>query len=244
MVRGIKPKTILQFSVFKLILHLDNPYRLLSELCNLIMDTSRIQQPQLNELLSAIIKIILEKGPKSTTMDCVARKLGISKRTLYEIFESKDDMLISAMEHLKKTHAKKLEEIFRRNDSDMMKALTESLTYHGSMMKNINVSFFLDMEERYPEMRDKYEKQEQMMATMEKVLAKGVEQGVFLPGINYQLYLQMLTVQMESLKRMESSLPSGMSIVDALQAITIGFLRSIASEKGRKILDESPVGSL
>ena len=49
----------------------------------------------------------------------------------------------------------------------------------------------------------------------------------------------MLRIQMESLKRMEEFLPSSVTISEAYDTIITSFLRSIASEYGAKVLDET-----
>ncbi|MDE6446771.1 MAG: TetR/AcrR family transcriptional regulator, partial [Muribaculaceae bacterium] len=51
-----------------------------------------------NRLLAAIYPIIREHGLKGATMDMVARRLGMSKRTLYEIFQNKSAMIIEVLE--------------------------------------------------------------------------------------------------------------------------------------------------
>ena len=65
----------------------------------------------------------------------------------------------------------------------------------------------------------------------------GVRQGVFRPDVNYPVTIEMVRVQMESLKRMEEFFPAGISIGEALGTIGIGFLRSIASSEGMECLD-------
>ncbi len=66
----------------------------------------------------------------------------------------------------------------------------------------------------------------------------GVEQGVFRQDVNYPITLRMMSIQMESLKRMEEFFPPDVKLQDALDTIIVGFLRSIASPKGMEILDD------
>ncbi|MDE6335182.1 MAG: TetR/AcrR family transcriptional regulator, partial [Muribaculaceae bacterium] len=49
-------------------------------------------------LIDAIGELLLKRGLKATTMDSIASALQISKRTLYEIFNSKNEMVLCALE--------------------------------------------------------------------------------------------------------------------------------------------------
>lgn len=200
------------------------------------METNRISEPQMDKLLSDITPILLEKGPKATTMDLVAHRLSISKRTLYEIFGSKDGMMTNVIARMKSVHQKHVESIFQKKGLNMMEALIQALEYHQKVLEKASVNFFIDMEEKYPLLRSNYYAREQWNNAVLNLIERGVEQGVFLPDIDHRLHIQMLRVQMESIKRMENSLPSGLTILEAINAITLGFLRSIATEKGHEVL--------
>ncbi|MDE5807821.1 MAG: hypothetical protein K2H76_06855, partial [Muribaculaceae bacterium] len=68
---------------------------------------------------------------------------------------------------------------------------------------------------------------------------KGIEQGVFRKDVNYPITLHLMRIQMESLKRMEEAFPPGITISDAFDYISTGFLRSIATPKGMEIIDSA-----
>ncbi len=65
----------------------------------------------------------------------------------------------------------------------------------------------------------------------------GIKEGVFRKDANYNVILSLLRVQMESLKRMEEFFPPDITIVEAYNWISLGFLRSIATPKGMMTLD-------
>ena len=71
--------------------------------------------------MAAIFAIVIRKGPKATTMDYVAQRLGMSKRTLYEIFGSKDEMLSEVIVDNRTRHGAKIREIMEKT-TNMMEA--------------------------------------------------------------------------------------------------------------------------
>ena len=51
-----------------------------------------------NRIVECSLKMFLEKGIKSITMDMIAAELAISKRTIYEYFENKEQLVLSCLE--------------------------------------------------------------------------------------------------------------------------------------------------
>ncbi len=56
-------------------------------------------EPQGEEWISRVEGLFMRYGIKSVTMNDVARELGISKKTLYQLVESKDDLVVRVLEY-------------------------------------------------------------------------------------------------------------------------------------------------
>lgn len=201
------------------------------------MQKTDLTKEQYDGLVAAIFSIIIRKGPKATTMDYVAQRLGMSKRTLYEIFGSKDEMLAEVIVSHRTMYGAKIKEIVSRT-ANMMEAIANVFLYHIEFISEVNPKFFFDMDVRYHALRDKYESSAHFSKYMLEACQEGVRQGVFRTDVNYPVTIDMVRVQMESLKRMEEFFPAGISLGEALGTIGIGFLRSIASHKGMYQLDK------
>lgn len=201
------------------------------------MDRSQLNDRQYAELLDRIFQILAEKGISATTMDLVASRLSMSKRTLYEIFDSKDQMLVELLNRLHEEMSKRINKVIREA-GNMMEALANVFLLHQRMMQMINVQFFIDMDRRCHKFRKHYElNSRKWMDAMITACRIGVRQGVFRADVNYDVTVRLFDVQMESLKRMEELFPKDITLVDAFNGISLGLLRSIASEKGMRILD-------
>ncbi|MDE6717889.1 MAG: TetR/AcrR family transcriptional regulator [Muribaculaceae bacterium] len=189
------------------------------------------------ELIIAISRILLQKGMKATTMDSVAASLSMSKRTLYEIFGSKKEMIMRVLKYWQQERRRKIDTIFASSET-VMEAMVRTFAAHQKMMEDVNVDFFLDMDDHFPEVRKQYDKHN--MLWIDKLMYPinlGIEQGVFRSDINYPILLHLMRLQMESLKRMEEVFPPDISITDAFDTISISFLRSIATQNGLKVID-------
>lgn len=188
-------------------------------------------------LLDGITEILLKNGLKATTMDDVAAKLKISKRTLYEIFDSKANMVQLALHnlhrHLVEDNAK-----IMLDSGNALEALVKGICHHRSVMEQINANFFKDLDDFYPEERRNCSKSREVYyENFINLLEIGVEQGLVRKEINFRVLCKMIGVQMESLKRMEKIFPEDISLLEVYDSISIGALRSVATHKGHDLLD-------
>lgn len=128
-------------------------------------------------LLMSISDIIREKGLKNTTMDSIAKTLGMSKRTLYEIFGSKQRMVMCVFDHVHSKMRSDYERMFAEA-GNVMEALLSIFIHHRDTMRLVSVDFFRDMDELYPEVHSHYHKdQKEINVWMNNIYNKGVEEG-------------------------------------------------------------------
>lgn len=188
-------------------------------------------------LMNSIFAYMCEKGLKSMTMDSVAKFLGMSKRTLYEKFSSKEEMIVRVYEHYHTYHSKEIVDLWE-NSADMMHAFIGLISLHRKFLANTNVDFFRDMDQMFPKLKLRYKYcEEEALLFMMKIMHRGVRERVFRRDLNYRILLKLMFVQMESLKRMEELFPEGITLVEAYDTIMVSFLRSIATAKGMKLVD-------
>ncbi len=188
-------------------------------------------------LKSAIFDLMLQKGLKGMTMDSVASELGISKRTLYEKFNSKQDMVAAVIDHVRLLRIAEINSICR-SSSNVMETLLNIFKIHRRFMLSLNPDFFREMDAIYPQLREGFERHGETQRRIAlEFFRKGVGEGVFRADVNYELMLVMQGVQMEALKRMEDLFPKGLTIADVYEHIYTSMLRSIASQSGLEILE-------
>lgn len=190
-----------------------------------------------NRLLESIKELMIEKGLKSLTMDSVAASLGMSKRTLYEIFESKQHMFQEVLAYQHELHIRSCMEIFKTSENTM-EAMLQIFIRQRNLMAKVNPSFFRDMDHAFSDIKDVYENaEEERHRKFLEMFTLGVSDGVFRKDVNYTVTSKIFKIQMESLKRMEELFPQELTLLDVYDNIIIGLLRSVATPKGMEILD-------
>ena len=174
-------------------------------------------------------------------MDSIADGLHISKRTLYEIFRSKENMFVQAHEYYCRKTGAVMKEIFEKS-SNVMEAILQCFLYNRDMMSDVSVEFIRDINEYVNSKNSEIHSQcdskgKKHYPSLLDVLYKGVTEGFFRKDLNLQVQCRMFIIQMESLKRMEELFPQDITLLEVYDSIITGFLRAISTIKGLKELD-------
>lgn len=171
-------------------------------------------------------------------MDSLASTLQMSKRTLYEIFGSKEEMFKEVHKYF---HHKIIEQLRKTFDSstNVMEAIIKCFLINRDIMSDVGVEFLRDMEELASQNTCMAEShQRHNYQNLLDVLQRGVAEGYFREDVNLNIQCRMFTLQMESLKRSEELFPEDISLLEIYDSIIIGFLRGVSSAKGLEELEK------
>lgn len=124
-------------------------------------------------------QFVLGRGVKAMTMDELARRMGISKRTIYENFQNKDNLLTELFSYHKKKDMAEFKKILKESPT-VLHAL--SLWGHNSEKQFSKLlSVYDEVKRHHPAVYRKIilEAVDQGTKNIEKVLQLGIKQGVF-----------------------------------------------------------------
>ena len=201
------------------------------------MKKEEIDQYQYQKILEYVVPVFMNRGLKSTTMDALASALKISKRTLYEIFGSKEDLFSEALKYFHNRMAEELKKIFA-NSENVMEGIIKSFLYNRDMMSNVSAAFIRDTEQFVKDKVKADSPSPHNHQNLYNILQKGVKEGYFREDMNLMVQCRMLALQMESLKRTEELFPDDITLLDVYDNIIIGFLRGLSSQKGLEELEK------
>ena len=138
-------------------------------------------------------------GVKSVTMDEIARELGISKKTIYQYFNDKDELVCEATKHILECDRQEFEEIQEQADNSIEELFLISKCLRRNF-ENLNPSILFDLKRYHPKAWDIFLKfKEQFFKeNVKKSLRRGIEEGYFRPEINVEILtiLRLEQVQM------------------------------------------------
>ncbi|MBR5105726.1 MAG: TetR/AcrR family transcriptional regulator [Alistipes sp.] len=185
-------------------------------------------------------EMIAELGVKSLRVDDLAHDLGVSKRTLYEMFGDKEELLYHSIKYL---FEKEESEI--RDSIDLSQAgipalfeIFDAMMERGATRKRImeNLAKF------YPELYERImtENRDHGLAELRAQLNKLVEEGLISDMVNIDLSITMFYYTSMGLLRRHGRLvlPNGITEQDAFRYTIVNFFRGIATLKGVEQIDE------
>ena len=79
-------------------------------------------------ILEGALKVFGEKGFEATTIAAICKSAGIADATMYEYFESKEDVLFSIAEHYTRQHLDNMKQVshFIHNTREKMRLIIQS----------------------------------------------------------------------------------------------------------------------
>lgn len=194
---------------------------------------------ELNEkILHASMDLFFSKGIKSVSMDDVAKSVGISKRTLYEHYESKDALLVACIESILKQRNSWMYELMDGSIS-FIEVIVRSIYEALSFAQNINPQFFTDLDKfNYSAVKSSVVQSfEELRKRTESLIEQGKQDGLLRKDVDSKLISHiMVSGDKKSLNDcMHANEYERTYVLKQLSSI---FLRGMATEKGAKLLDE------
>ena len=195
---------------------------------------------QRERIIEQAAKMFAEQGIKSIRMDDIARALAVSKRTLYEMFEDKEELLYLSIRFMQSRRMSKMEAKLKEN-TESLAYLFESLEM---MMGNSDLHRRIsnNLRKFYPATfeRVRKESEESSGKVLYSLIEHYIDCGLIVPTVDIRLSVTILyyttTTLITSADNM--SLPEGVTLQDALAYTIINFFRGIATLKGVQQIDE------
>lgn len=185
------------------------------------------------QVIKAAAEAFSEKGIKNVRMDDIASSLSISKRTLYELFSDKEELLVEVV----RIHREEVRNYMANVASKADNVLEVIIRFYEMTIdefKHTSRYFFEDIK-KYPKVVEFLEASHRENTNSAMAFyQKGVEQGIFRDDVNYRIVQEMISGQMDGLLR---SLPA-CSLEEIFETLVFMHMRGISTEKGLKIVND------
>lgn len=181
-------------------------------------------------------ELFLMHGIKSVTMDFIAGEVGMSKRTLYEIFGDKDTLLLRTLEYQEAQNKLEMDKLAQKCTNSFELSLMEyKHVYEG--IRNVNRNYLRDLQKYHPKVASFWEERRRVsMEKMIKSTEKGIQEGYIRPELNSRILALLLRVQLEVITSSEEIEKNRFSFADVFETIVMNYARGIATPKGLELI--------
>lgn len=187
-------------------------------------------------IIDGASKLFLTKGIKCVRMDDIAHELGVSKRTIYEHFADKDQLLRTCLVHLHRYTSDKVLEHLRANSRNTLDVILTMYEVYFAIMNRVNRQFFIDLQ-KLPDINQNNDRRERLnLHKFRRLMRQGIEEGLFREDINLDVLAHILHHDLKLItleQQFEHQSPEELG-----KAFILFYLRGIATEKGQKIIEE------
>lgn len=181
----------------------------------------------------------LKNGIRSITMDDIAKNLSISKRTIYENFRDKDELLKSCMEKLFREQRHKYEATVN-STPNVIEAMFSFMKDGVESIKTINPLFTSDLRKYYASIWEdsQRQKEEILFNQIYRLLRKGINENLIRKDIKLDIVAKILLEQLEILSNEKIFPRQKYKLEEVLESIIVNFIRGIATKKGLEIVEK------
>ena len=191
------------------------------------------------KILEKATDLFLSLGFKSVTMDDIANKMGISKKTIYQHFENKNCLVKSCtffmfnfiscgIDHICSTNKNPVEELFEIK-SFVLKNLKDEKSSPQYQLQKYYPKIYLDLRKK------QYEKMNDCVVDN---IQKGIDQGYFRSDVNVDIVSKFYFNGMMDLKNIDIFPPQNYSMPQLMETYLEYHIRAIATPKGIEILNQ------
>lgn len=187
-------------------------------------------------------------GVKSVTMDEIASQLGVSKKTIYQSYKDKNELVDAVIENMLE-YNKVCCNTSRQKATNAIQEIYLGMETLQEMLDNMNPSILYDIERGHPQTFNKFKefKYNFLFELMKSNIERGKKEGLYREDINTE-FISKVRIEMIMLAFNEEIFPKHKySLVYIQQQLLEYFLYALVTPKGYKLITkytkERPVSS-
>ena len=179
----------------------------------------------LEKILTSAIELFSQYGFKSITMDDIARRAGISKKTLYQHFANKQEVVNESVAWYKNNTTESCIGVLK-DAENAIEAMVRILAFFDSLYRRLNPMAIFEMQRFFPDAYKQFRDLlvERDVVLMRENIGQGMKEGLYRADLNADLMARY---------RIETSL---MSLQPNLMVSDRASLMSVALEIGEHFM--------
>lgn len=178
-------------------------------------------------------------GFSRTTMDDLATILGMSKKTLYQHFSTKEELVDAVVSaHLERVRVR-IDRIFADPGAHVVDRFSAVLATVSREISQIGEPFIADMARRSPGVWQRVEafRREVVFSRLEGLIRDGIDEGMIRGDVDPRIVVHVLSTAADTLVRPTALLESGFRAADVVRTLRDLLQRGIFTSRGREEME-------
>lgn len=190
-------------------------------------------------VLDTALRLFRTFGIKSITMQDIARDCGISKKTVYEYFADKQELVEEVTRFMISAHGNNLE-VCSANGKDAIDELVSSLRFTETFAKSINPVLLHELEKYHPIAWKTITdfKSDYVIKAISDNLDRGIREGLYRSDISIHIMSHMRLMQLDAAFSPVDYPATEFDLHEVMCQVTEHYIRGIATPEGTRRLEE------
>lgn len=194
-----------------------------------------------DRIVKAALEEFLKYGIREMTIKRLIEPMGISTKTVYKYFKSKEDLLAECLKVLYDGLYNELKAILSRGDDPVTTLL---ILFRGTVVKDfgVNHQFFHDLNYYYPELQNEAidRKRKEYGSLLIPLVQKGIDAGYFHQFLVPEMALKGISRLYASITRSDDYKNYKGSPYLLFKNLVEVYIRGMCTEKGLKEIEKNP----
>ncbi|MBR1388822.1 MAG: TetR/AcrR family transcriptional regulator [Prevotella sp.] len=200
-----------------------------------IKTISTYKQSLREKILMMAMRSFAENGIRAVRMDDIAARLSISKRTLYEIYENKEDLLFEGVKAYNEQVEQRMQEIGSKC-ANVMEIVLKVYRMKIEEYRMTSPKFYYDIV-KYPRILAYLDGRRELLREKQLLfLERGVREGYFRNDVNFELIGQFFDALGNHF--INQRLYQKYTMEELFDSLVFVIFRGFCTEKGFKALEE------
>ena len=177
-------------------------------------------------------------GIRAVTMDMLASQLGISKRTIYEVFSDKDELLKGVLKWMLERQRELMARIFNESEN-VIEAIFKMIDLMMDHFHKMSPAFQMDMKRLHMDLQKSPEEVYDLpyFSNNSDILNRGIKEGVFRDDIDVEITNKCLLEVARVTNDRNVFPPDYFENKDVIRSFYINYLRGISTQKGLDLIN-------
>jgi AcrR family transcriptional regulator len=190
-------------------------------------------------ILQKTHELFMRYGIRSVSMDDIATQLGMSKKTLYQYYTDKEELVDAVLSTLLETNRKQCLED-RQKAENAVHEVIQAFEMMQEMFTNMNPSIVFDLEKYHPTVSKKLQQHKHvfMYQVIKQNLERGIKEELYRPEINVEVLTRFRIESMMLAFNSEIFPTNRTQLVNIQEEILEHFLYGLSTTKGHKLIQK------
>ena len=192
-----------------------------------------------DKIIKQIEDKLFREGFYKTTMDEVASELGMSKKTIYKFFPSKEDLIMAIAKHFMNNLKNKIVPALN-SDKNAIEKLAELINILATASEKVSTKRMEEMKKHFPGLWNEIDsfRTRMMYGNITKVIEQGKAEGLFI-DFPTPIVMNILVASIRNVVNPDFILNNNFSIIEAARSAFKIIIGGIVTEKGRKVFNQT-----